>query len=306
MSGTLLIPILGACSGDSAVAARPLVVAQDRQPPPPPTGCALVLNKGDEGFREEYRYNADGLVGFWVDQFGGQASFVYDNRRRLKNAVFTDGVSTYNIDFVYKGGRIVRELAYDAATGALADIVVNSYNETGQLVRRESYAFDFYATFAYDAVGNAYQVDVLGVGGYLYIATTFSFTMDVKNPNLALHGLPYGVPYINQVHGPWRQTAAKSIITDANGDPLVLFDQDPYKSILRAGSENYAVYQSLFDKLSQTFFNQKWEYQNCLRANALEVPAQLMAGHRPGSDLRVRGGLSMSDQIAAMRKAFGR
>jgi len=270
------------------------------------SSCALVRNQGQQGYLETFQYNANGLVEVYHDLFGAQTRFGYDAQGRLATAVFDDGDQIFDVVFEYSGGRIARELTTDAATGDLVDEVVNSYDAKGRLVRRESLDGGFYATFAYDRFGNANQVDVLGTDGYLFIATTYQFTREVRDPHRTLRGLPYNVPFINSAINPWRQTAAKSVITDAEGGLLTLYDQDPARSILRTGADNYATFQSFFDKLSSTYYTQRWEYEGCAGGTAANVSVGSSAP-MPGSALPVRGSRArLTRHIDALRQAYGR
>src|SRR4029453_8467766 len=118
-----------------------------------------------------------------------------------------------------------KEVWINGATGLIDDILANTWNAKGQLTRRESVPFGVFASLQYDALGNAYQVDVLGTNGFLLLSNTYTFLSPVKSPDLTLRGLPYGPQFLNYVFNPRRQTSAKAVVSDVNGNLFTLFDQ---------------------------------------------------------------------------------
>lgn len=285
-------------------------VATDFAPDRPLETCQVVRNEGQDGFLQTYRYNSRGLVSRWEDGFGTLIP-QYDMRGVLVRARYViDDLTFATIVYEYHGGKIVRETWFLGATDTIEDILVNTWNANGQLIRRESLPFGVYTTFQYDAVGNAFQVDVLGPGGFLFLSNTYAFTAPVKSPDLTLRGLPYGPQFINHVFNPWRQTAAKAVITDQDGNLITLFDQDPVKSILVAGRQRYALYQNFYDKLSGTYYAQTWSYQNCPGNNFPPdvPPSPSIRGRAAGAaDFVLRGSMrGVRQQIEELKKKYAR
>jgi len=271
--------------------------------------CQVVRNEGQDGFLQTYAYNSGGLVSRWQDGF---ATLIpqYDSRGVLVRARYTiDDLTFATIVYEYQGGKIVRETWFIGANNTVEDMVVNTWNAKGQLIRRESLPFGVYTTFQYDAVGNAYQVDVLGTDGFLFLSNTYSFTAPVRNPDLTLRGLPYGPQFINLVFNPWRQTAAKAVVTDQNGNLVTLFDQDPEKSVLIAGQQGFALYQNFFDKLSGTYYAQTWTYQNCPGNNfPPDVPTPAVRSRAAGAaDFVLRGSMrNVRQQVEEIKRRYAR
>lgn len=272
--------------------------------------CQVQRNLGQDGFLQNYRYDSRGLVSRWDDGFGSYLP-QYDAAGVLTRARYALGDITlasmayqYNTD-----GKIVKEVWYNGATGLVDDILMNTWNANGQLTRRESVPFGFFAIFQYDALGNAYQVDVKTSTGLLLLSNTYTFQAPVKNPEVTMRGLPYGAQFLNHVFNPLRQTSAKAVVSDTEGNLVTLFDQDPQQSVLMAGQQQFALYQNLFDKVSGTFYAQTWTYANCPGNNfPPDIPgSQRVAGNKRAgpSDFALHGSMkSVKQQIDALRRKF--
>jgi hypothetical protein len=309
-----VVVLLSGCQPDLSAplgAARDLV--GDPEADRPVESCQVVRNEGQDSFLQTYRYDSRGLVSRWDDGFGTLIP-QYDARGILVRARY--GISDalfVTIVYEYQGSKVVREIWYQGGTDIVDDVVVNTWNAKGQLIRRESLLFGVYATFQYDAIGNAYQVDVLATNGFLFLSNTYSFTAAVKSPDLTLRGLPYGLQFINHVFNPWRQTAAKAVVTDIEGNRITLFDQDPAKSILIAGRKQFALYQNFFDKLSGTYYAQSWTYQNCPGNNYPPdvPPPPPLGGVRSqvagAADLLLRGSMrDVRQQVEELKRRYGK
>jgi hypothetical protein len=271
--------------------------------------CQVQRNLGQDGFLQNYRYDSRGFVSSWYDGVGTYLP-QYDATGVLTTARYMLGDFTLaSITYEYTAGKIVKEMWFNGATGLVDDKIVNTWNANGQLTRRESVPFGVFATFQYDALGNARQVDVLDGNGVLLLSNTYTFQAPVKSPDLTLRGLPYGLQFINYVFNPRRQTSAKAVVSDPEGNRVTLFDQDPQKSVLIAGQQQFPLYQNFFDTMSGTFYAQTWSYANCSGNNfPPDIPGtQLLAGsQRAGpSDFALRGSMkSAKQQIEALRRKF--
>jgi hypothetical protein len=275
----------------------------------PGQNCQVVRNLGQDGFLQIYQYDSRGLVSRWYDGFGSYLP-EYDVQGVLSRARYVLGdITLASIAYEYVAGKIVKEVWFNGFTGLIDDILVNTWNAKGQLTRRESVPFGVFATMRYDALGNAYQVDVLGTNGFLLLSNTYTFLSPVKSPDLTLRGLPYGPQFLNYVFNPRRQTSAKAVVSDVNGNLFTLFDQDPQKSVLTAGQQQFALYQSFFDKMSGTFYAQTWSYNNCAGNNfPPDIPGStLLGGSRSASpsDFALRGSMKdVKQQIEALKRKF--
>ncbi|MGQ0639222.1 MAG: hypothetical protein ACT4P6_00385 [Gemmatimonadaceae bacterium] len=309
-----VVVFLGGCRADSSGpdSRATLNAISDADPDRPLTSCQVVRNLGQDGFQQTYRYNSRGLVSQWADGFATYIP-VYDARGTLVRARYVFGdIALANIAYRYDGLRITREDWFVGDTDILEDVLVNTWNAQGKLMRRESIAFGVFTTFQYDALGNAFQVDVRGTDGFLFLANTYTFIAPVKSPDLTLRGLPYGPQFINYVFNPRRQTSAKAVVTDVDGSLVTLFDQDPRRSVLVAGQQQFALYQNFFDKLSRTFYAQTWTYQNCPGNNFppdVPPPPPNVATNRAAApvDFALRGSMrNVRQQIAALKRQYGR
>lgn len=274
--------------------------------------CQVVRNEGQDGFLQTFRYDSRGLVSRWEDGF---ATLIpqYDAKGALVRATYIIDDATFaSIVYKYQGGKVAQETWFIGGTDIVDDILVNTWNARGQLIRRESQLFGVYTTFQYDAIGNAYQVDVLGSDGFLFLSNTYAFTAPIKSPDLTLRGLPYGPQFINLVFNPWRQTAAKAVVSDLEGNLVTLFDQDPKKSMLVAGQQQYALYQKFFDKLSGTWYAQTWSYVNCPgNSYPPDVPPSPSLGSRSRAagtaDFVLRGSMrTVRQQVDELKRKYAR
>lgn len=272
--------------------------------------CQVVRNLGQDGFLQNYRYDSRGLVTRWDDGFGSYLP-QYDAQGVLTSARYMLGDFTLvSIAYQYNtDGKIVKEVWSNGVTGLVDDVLANTWNANGQLTRRESVPFGFFAAFQYDALGNARQVDVLDRSGLLLLSNTYTFQSPAKSPDLTLRGLPYGPQFLNYVFNPRRQTSAKAVVSDTEGNRITLFDQDPLKSVLIAGQQQFALFQNLFDKMSGTFYAQTWSYANCYGNNfPPDIPGtQMLTGSKRAgpSDFALRGSMkSVKQQIDALRRKF--
>ncbi|MEW5915732.1 MAG: hypothetical protein AB1762_04980 [Gemmatimonadota bacterium] len=301
--------LVSACQADPAGpdnnASLNVVRGDDR----PLGACQVTSNVAQNGVIQNYRYDGRGFLSAWADGVGTLVP-QYDATGRLVRAQYVIGaIPIASIVYVYDGGKIARENWFAGGSDRLEDVLVNTWNSKGQLVRRESRPFGVFAAFTYDAAGNAYQVDVMGTDGFLFLSNTYVFTAPAKSPDLTLRGLPYGPQFLNYVFNPSRQTAAKAVVTDAEGNRVTIFDQDPARSVLVAGQQQYPLYQNFFDKISGTFFAQLWTYQNCPGNNfppdVVPAPPNVTArrqGFGP-ADFALRGSMrSVRQQIDALKR----
>ncbi len=120
-----------------------------------------------------------------------------------------------------------------------------------------------YALFTYDSEGNVINDEVKDTDGTLYFEDIQSFDKPVREPMVAVPGLPYPIPYINYMISKLKYTYLKEFGLDDKGNPVTFYELDPDKSTLRAGPERYAVYYKTFDKVSGLSNRQVWDYQNC-------------------------------------------
>ena len=267
-----LVFVLSGCRSDVAAPNNPSAtadLARGLDADVPLETCQVLRQVGQSSFLQTYRYDNRGLLSRWEDASGNILLPQYDSRGALVRAKYHAPRSEFasTIVFVYDGANIVRENWYEEPSNRLSDIVVNTWNSKGQLILRQSLYQGSNATFQYDAVGNAYQVDESindGLGILVTVITTYTFSAPVKSPDLTLRGLPYPPQYINRVFNPQHQTGAKADFVDYDGSLIPLYDFDPNKSILVAGQQHFPLYQQFFNTLTGTYWPaQTWSYQRC-------------------------------------------
>ncbi len=231
--------------------------------------CRLVSNQGDDNLLQTFHYNNKGLVDQWnysVTAYNDRLAFEYDrNDKVVKARYYYNGEFLYTLIPEYQGNRIIKETWFVGETNIIDDQAFFTYNRKGQLIRKESFLYDYYILYKYDAVGNAYKQDWFYTDGTQIYDLTYYFTKPVKNPMLLVPGLARGIAWQYYELSPWRQTGLKAIAFDEGGNPFTFLDQEPRRSILRAGRQNYAVYQNFYDRVSESWYEQTWSYDNCGR-----------------------------------------
>ena len=238
--------------------------------------CRLTFNKDEYGNLNSFQYNDRGLVEKWIysTPYGYKEvlKVKYDSKNQVSGSWYEFDGNSFRVEYQYEDGRIVKEFWFVGNTEIVDDTVLITYNDKGKVTQYESRLYQYYSTFEYDASGNAYQVNVVGFDGYLYIATTYQFTKKIKDPYRALPGIPFALQYSNLVFNTHRPTGIKTVVTGSDGSLVTLFDYDPAKSILRAGPGNYPFYQNYYDNLSGTWYAQAWRYENCESGETVTEP----------------------------------
>lgn len=277
--------------------------------------CRLERWQGlDDGYLRTLHYNDQGLLDEWkemnpqydIDQL---STYEYDHNKKLTRMKLYDHNKFINtVILVYERGRIEKELWYVADTQTLEDTVVNTYNSKGRIVKRESFYLDAYALFTYDTDGNVINAEVKGTDGTLYGEYIQSFDKPVKEPMMAVPGLPYPIPYLNYMLSKLKYTYLKDFGLDAEGNVVTFYELDPEKSTLREGPERYATYYKTFDKVSGLSNRQIWEYQNCdcddkegdqqLNMPAFKGPTTIGKNQRPPYISMIQ----LKEQIKQIRK----
>lgn len=229
--------------------------------------CRLTFNKDEYGNLNSFQYNDRGLVEKWVysTTYGFKEVFKvkYNSNNQVSASWYEFDGNAFRVEYQYENDRIIKEFWFVGNTEIVDDTILVTYNDKGKVAQYESRLYQFYSTFEYDASGNAYQVNVTGFDGYLYVATTYQFTKKIKDPYRALPGLPFALQYANLVFNTYRPTGIRTVVTGEDGSLVTLFDYDPATSILRAGQGNYPFFQKYYDQLSGTWYAQAWKYENC-------------------------------------------
>jgi hypothetical protein len=240
------------------------------------------------------------------------AKMQYDkNGRLVKGRISFDNVTYQDVVFEYEKNRIVKETFYEAGTSNVVDIGLTTYNNKGQVIRREDPFYDLYTTFEYDAAGNNVVNELRYLSSnFLVVRIVFDYNKHIKNPATARPGLPsYDWWYINQVTSPFEPTEWDEYQGDGVGGEFMTYDEDPSKTIITPTTQNLAGKRTAFDNIFAAQNYQYWEYENCGGNNE---SASVIGNSLPKMDQRSRDiaqlrlpllrGPGLSKQLAERRE----
>ncbi len=276
--------------------------------------CRLVSDASEFG-TDTYKYNNRGLVEEWnISAYDGYFIMEYNSKGRLiKSRFYSGGALVNTIIFLYRDDRVVKEIWYNMDTEEKADEVLYQYNRKGKMLKMQSFMLDYYTLYDYTSDGNVSEWNFYFGGSLLYTAQN-TFFHHHKNPYLAIPGLDYGFAYTNGAifQNKWYPTSEKFIYYDENGNPQVLYDQDPYETIVEANRRNYVTASDYFDVVSQEYFHFRFGYENCAQDDRDKAqPAQKFSpvGNskiNPMKFLKRGSAKSIKGQLKEMREKFAK
>jgi hypothetical protein len=235
-----------------------------KQLDPKKNECQLTFGYDDGGFPNYFHYNSVGLVDEWrVDRGGGAVyniKMTYDNKNRLSTASLIDpfGGFLVSIDFVWAEDRITLE-HWDVG-GFFQFDFINTYDKRGNIIKRES-SYGLSTIIEFSPQGN-YLRYVSYMDGVALQSDEYTYNKSNKNPFNAIPGLPYPFLYTGAYVSKWYATSDKFTVYE-NGNPIVLFDTDPAKTVMEFGPKHYLSSATYYDRVSKTFTTRTFEYQNC-------------------------------------------
>jgi hypothetical protein len=104
------------------------------------------------------------------------------------------------------------------------------------------------------------------LGGILNQKGEYTYDKHYKNPYRSATGISHAFVYVNPAFGTSKSWYASEKITlyDESGNPFVLYDNDPAKTIWQIGAQNYPDVATYLDKTSSssTVIN-SFTYANC-------------------------------------------
>jgi hypothetical protein len=216
-----------------------------------------------------YDYNAEGLCSRWATvevPFGTSVyNQRYNSRGRLIGSEWNfEGELMTTIEFTYLNGRVKKETWYVAGTSDIYDEVWYTYDARGQMVRNESFLNGWYAVTTYTPQGNVKNID-LYFDNAPYFSIRYSYTRQLKNPNNAIPGIPHFFPYYTPTYAASKfyHAGEKEIVYDENGEPVVLFDYDPQRTVWQTADQGYVQSALCYDRLSEGWYNYSFEFDNC-------------------------------------------
>jgi hypothetical protein len=233
--------------------------------------CRLVYSDFDNGFiTETYGYNAKGLVDNIKNDFMGSiyvyATMEYDNKDKfIKGTISYDDITYYDMVFEYQNKQIIREVTYEPGTTNMIDLVTNTYNNKGQLVRREDAVYDLYTTFEYDAAGNNTKSDCRFISSdFLLARIVYHFNKHIKDAETARPGLSScNWWYINEIISPFEPTERDEYWGDGEGGEFLAYDEDPAKTVINPTTQNLAGDRLSFDNIFGVEKYHYWVFENC-------------------------------------------
>ena len=232
--------------------------------------CKLLTWKGlDDGYLRTLHYNSKDLMDTWheVAPLSNEDllfTITYEPNKRVANVKYFDhGVLSYTIIPIYKSKRIAYELWYDGNTKTIVDSIVNTYNSSGQLVKRSSVPGEYYCTFQYDGAGNIPTTVLKDNNGFIYELDIEYFKKPVLEPMSAAPGMPYPIPFINYIIDKQKYSYIASYTQDNNGNLTKIYEQDNSRSVLTALSNSYASFYDTYDFVSGLRNRQVWTYDEC-------------------------------------------
>src|SRR5574341_762818 len=100
--------------------------------------CQVVRNLGQSGFLQNYRYDSQGMLIRWDDGFGSYLPQYNSNGVLVRARYVLGDITLASIVYDYSGSKIAKEIWLNGATGLVDDVLLNTWNAQGQLIRRES------------------------------------------------------------------------------------------------------------------------------------------------------------------------
>ena len=100
-------------------------------------------------------------------------------------------------------------------------------------------------------------------GDELAFDISYTYSHHHKNPSSAHPGLTYEYPFFNGFfsRSKWYSVSQK-VVGYENGVPTVFSDQDPSKTIVEVGPQNYVSATDFFEKLTQEYIPFDFFYEN--------------------------------------------
>ena len=227
------------------------------------SSCQLTYAVDWNGNVNRYYYNDKGLLSEWEIYFGGSAmpdvlTLHYDNDNRLIDAEWNfDGSPVGEIEFSWTGKDITDE---HWNLGGFEFDVANTFDTKSQLIEREA-SYGDRGEMKFSPEGNNIE-NYVYVGDDPYSSDLLTFNSPVKNPFLAIPGLPYAFLYVNVVFSKWHETSDVFTYYD-NGNPFVVMDTDPAQTVMQSGFQNYLSSVTFFDNVSSSLMTRDFEYQHC-------------------------------------------
>ena len=230
----------------------------------------LVVESGlSNGYFRSYHYNDKGLVDeFHIsrpNEFSWSATMEYDENNIMSKARFyITPEEFYDIVLTYENDKLVKETWYYPGTMDVFDYYINTYNNEGQLVKRDEPLFELYTLFYYYDDGN-FKGNEIFYQGNLYVGYEFEYSKKIKNPFATVTGLPVTLFILDDLTVPYWGTTFKQYINDENGNQVVLSEMKFEDTEIKTGPHHYPIYIKSYDFVNDIWTETVWEYENYAR-----------------------------------------
>jgi hypothetical protein len=252
----------------------------------------------------DYFSYKNGLVDEWLASSGGLFKMEYDRNKKLKTSRMYEGETlVYTIHFIYEKDKVVKEIWYDGNTQQVANEVINTYNQKGELIRNEATNFDYYTIYTYTRQGYLESWFYFS-GGSPIVKAEYTYNNEFKNPYGARPGIEYSFPYVNSGFGSGKRWYSSERITlyDEDGNPSVLYDQDPMRTVWQSGPKNYPLQADYFDRLSGGPITNTFEYENCDGSNDKNTSTESLSEKGGIKNSNVETGANFKSLINSPKK----
>jgi YD repeat-containing protein len=218
------------------------------------------------GIQYTYSYNESGLCSEMNFADIGTFKQEYSNEGQLKISRWYLGQELLvTIHFFYDNfGRAIHEIWYTGDTDAIYDEAFYTRNPQGLITKMESYIGDYYTINQYTPEGNTKEWHYY-VGGELAASGYLAYQSPHKNHFSAIPGVEYAFPFINASYYQNKNypLGEKQVVYQLDGTPIVLFDYDPAKTIVKPGFRNYPMGSDYYNLETGNWEQYEITYENC-------------------------------------------
>ena len=149
------------------------------------------------------------------------------------------------------------------------------------MVRQQSFMWGVDARLVVDAQGNYSRFDTY-VDGIPVQSAVYTHFRSNKNPFTAISGQPFSLLYYTLVFSKWWETSESIIFYDEAGNPYFFWDQDPSRTKMKLGKQNYLVDGKFYDRLTGDLYHYWFDYEDCggrQGDDISSVPEQAKSGY---------------------------
>lgn len=270
LPAALLLLSISACkkeslTADAGSAEKLAAPAAENAQNNPKNECRLTGVEWPYG-NYNFQYNANGLCSQVNISGLGYFQQTYNTAGRLtQSRYYFDGMLETTIVFQYgSNGLANKETRYIGNTTDKSDEIFITRNNQGLITRMESFMNNYYITAQYSPQGNNTSWQVY-VASQLAYDVQVQYRQSIKNQYKAVRGIEYGFPFVNafMFQSKFTPASEKFTLYDEYGNPYVLYDYDPARSLTIAGFQNYPVSSDWFDHITQGWIMYNFYYGDC-------------------------------------------